>query len=179
MDTRYPEVDAAAAFARERRRESIARLTSRVTFTDRDATALLPLDEVVAALGRVGERDVGLREIALDSIVGTVDRHSDEFDRRFRPRCYRLQKRWQRIAAARRRGETMPPIDVYRVGDLYFVQDGHHRVSVAHAQGDTTIDAQVREVQTAIAATAGSTAGDVWRTHSREGFWARAFPRRP
>jgi hypothetical protein len=105
----YPEVDAAAAFARERRRESVARLTSRLTFKDRDAIVLVPLDEVVAVLGRVGERDVGLREIALDSIVGTVDRHSGEFDRRFRPRSYRLQKRWQQIAAARRRGETMPP----------------------------------------------------------------------
>jgi hypothetical protein len=166
VDIGYPEVDAAAAFARERRRESVARLTSRLTFKDRDAIALVPLDEVVAALGRVGERDVGLRKIALDSIVGTVDRHSGEFDRRFRPRSYRLQKRWQQIAAARRRGETMPPIDVYRVGELYFVQDGHHRVSVAHAQGDTTIDARVRQVQTTIAATAGLTPGDLWRTHS-------------
>jgi hypothetical protein len=71
VGTGFPEVDAAAAFARERRRESVALLTSRMTFKDRDAMASLPLDGVVAALGRVGERDVGLREIALDSIVGT------------------------------------------------------------------------------------------------------------
>jgi len=48
----------------------------------------------------------------------------------------------------------MPPIDVFRVGDMYFVRDGHHRVSVARAFGDTTIEARVREVQTAVGATA-------------------------
>ena len=46
-----------------------------------------------------------------------------------------MRERWERIAAAQRRGESMPPIDVYRVGDLHFVRDGHHRVSVARAQG--------------------------------------------
>jgi hypothetical protein len=166
VDIGFPEVDAAAAFARQRRRESVARLTSRLTFKDKDAMALLGFDEVVTALGRVGERDLGLREIALDSIVGTVGRHSGEFDRRFRPRSDRLQNRWQRIAAARRRGETLPPIDVYRIGELYFVQDGHHRVSVAHAHGDTMIEARVREVQTTVAATTGLTLGDLWRTYS-------------
>jgi hypothetical protein len=48
----------------------------------------------------------------------------------------------------------MPPIDVYRVGELHFVEDGHHRVSVARAEGDTTIDAHVRDVQTRRPATA-------------------------
>lgn len=114
---------------------------------------MLRFDDVAAALGRVGEHDAGVETIALESIVGTVSRRSDEFDRMFRPRSRRLQTRWQRIAAARRRGEMMPPIDVYRIGELHFVRDGHHRVSVARAQGDTTIDARVRHVQTAMTAT--------------------------
>jgi hypothetical protein len=76
---------------------------------------MLLFEDVVAALGRVTEYDLGLQTIALESIVGTVDRRSGEFDRQFRPGSRRLQSRWQKIAAARRRGETMPPIDVYRI----------------------------------------------------------------
>ncbi len=59
-----------------------------------------------------------------------------------------MRGRWERIAEARRRGEAMPPIDVFRLGELHFVQDGHHRVSVARALGDTDIDAHVIDVQT-------------------------------
>jgi ParB/Sulfiredoxin domain len=109
---------------------------------------MLRFDQVIRTSGRASEHDVGTRPIALASIVGTVDRRGGDFDQLFRPRTGRLRSHWQRIAAARRRGETMPPIDVYRVDDLYFVIDGHHRVSVARAQGDTTIDAHIREVQT-------------------------------
>jgi hypothetical protein len=169
VDTGFPEPDAVAAFARERRRQSLAELGSRLTTKRQDAQAMLPFDDVVAALGRVAERDLGLQTIALESVVGTVDRRSGEFDRRFRPRSRRLQGRWQKIAAARRRGETMPPIDVYRIGELHFVQDGHHRVSVARAHGDTTIDARVREVQTTVGATDELTLRDLWLTqHERE-----------
>ena len=72
--------------------------------------------------------------VPLDAIVGTVDRAAD-FDRGFRPTSPRLRSRWERIAAAQRRGESLPPISLYRVGDLYFVRDGHHRVSVAKSLG--------------------------------------------
>ena len=80
--------------------------------------------------------------IPLDSIVGTVDRRRGDFDRSFRP-SPSTRGRWERIAEARKRGEAMPPIDVFRIGDLYFVQDGHHRVSVARAMGDKDINANV------------------------------------
>jgi hypothetical protein len=73
-----------------------------------------------------------------------------DFDRRFRPTTSRTRGRWERIAAARRRGEALPPISVYRIGDLYFVRDGHHRVSVARAMGDTVIDAYVSDVRTRV-----------------------------
>ena len=110
---------------------------------------ILPFEEVVEALGRRGERSLGLQTIPLDSIVGTVDR-GREFDRSFRPTSSTVRPRWERIAAAQRRGEAMPPIDVYRIGDLHFVKDGHHRVSVARALGNDVIDAYVTEVQTAV-----------------------------
>src|SRR5438045_8864587 len=96
-----------------------------------------------------GERYLALRPIPLDSIVGTVDR-AREFDRRFRPTSARVRGRWQRIAEAQRRGQAMPPISVYRIGDMHFVRDGHHRVSVARAMGREDIDAYVTEVQTAV-----------------------------
>jgi hypothetical protein len=66
-----------------------------------DALAMLPLDDLVAALGRVAEHDLGPRAIALETIVGTVSHRHGEFDRLFRPRSRRRQSRGQRIAAAR------------------------------------------------------------------------------
>src|SRR5262249_58310786 len=72
--------------------------------------------------------------------------------RRFRPTSSRVRERWERLALAQRRGESMPPIDVYRIGDMHFVQDGHHRVSIAMATGQTTIDAYVTEGLTPVPA---------------------------
>src|SRR5690348_7284617 len=112
---------------------------------------MLPFDEVVAALGFETERRVGLKTIRLDRIVGTVDSPHD-FDRRFRPTSTRVRERWERLALAQRRGASIPPIDVYKVGDMYFVKDGHHRVSIALATGQTTIDAYVTEVRTTVPA---------------------------
>jgi hypothetical protein len=89
--------------------------------------------------------------IKLDSIVGTVDR-GREFDRSFRPTTGRVRQRWERIAAAQRSGKSFPPIDVYRIGELHFVRDGHHRVSVARALGHDVIDAYVTEVLTEVGA---------------------------
>ncbi|MDT4958181.1 MAG: hypothetical protein QOD31_1980, partial [Pseudonocardiales bacterium] len=117
-------------------------------------------DEVVAALGVRGERFLGLQSIRLDSIVGTVDSRRD-FDRRFRPTSSRIRERWERLALAQRMGEAVPPIDVFRVGDLHFVKDGHHRVSVALATGQTTIDAYVTEVITAVPAKGIRRRGDL------------------
>src|SRR5919106_2753540 len=66
----------------------------------------------------------------------------------FSPTTQRLRSRWERIAAAQRRGEAMPPVSLFKVGELYFVRDGHHRVSVAKSQGRADIDAYVTEVTT-------------------------------
>ncbi|HEY0362141.1 MAG TPA: hypothetical protein VGC83_07635, partial [Solirubrobacteraceae bacterium] len=116
-----------------------------------DVGLILPFEEVVDALGLVGRQDLGLQVVPLDAIVGSVDR-TVEFDRGFRPTSPRLRSRWERIAAAQRRGESLPPISLYLVGDLYFVRDGHHRVSVARALGRTDIDAYVVEVRTRVGA---------------------------
>ncbi len=146
-DTGFPVADAENDFLRARRRQVLSRLAAWLRRQPDDVNIMLPFDEVVAALGRTGERRLGLQVITLDSIVGSVDR-SREFDRRFRPTSGQVRERWQRLALAQRRGESIPPIEVYRVGDMHFVVDGHYRVSVAHALGLKTIDAYVTEVMT-------------------------------
>src|SRR5688572_32058174 len=108
---------------------------------------MLPFEEVVDALGRTGQHDLGLQIVPLDAIVGTVDRSGD-FDRGLRPTSARLRSRWERIASAQRRGEALPPVSLFKIGDLYFVRDGHHRVSVAKSLGREDIDAYVTEVET-------------------------------
>ena len=107
----------------------------------------MSFDEVVAALGWRGKHDLGLQTIQLDTVVGTAGSRR-EFDRRFRPTSGRVRERWERLDLAQRRGAAIPPIEVYRVGGLHFVKDGHHRVSVAVAAGRKTIDGYVTEVAT-------------------------------
>lgn len=148
-DTGFPKADAENDFLRARRREVLARLAHRLRREPDDVNLIVPFSDVIAALGYAGERPLGLKTIRLDTIVGTVDSKRD-FDRRFRPTSARVRDRWERLALAQRRGEPMPPIDVYRVGDLHFVRDGHHRVSIALATGQTTIDAYVTEVHTEV-----------------------------
>jgi hypothetical protein len=151
MDTGFTAQDAQTDFSRARRRQLLSRLADRLRREPDDANVILPFDEVVEAVGRRSERRLGLQAIELDSIVGTVDR-SREFDRSFRPTSRRLRQRWERINKAMRQGESLPPIDVYRIGELHFVRDGHHRVSVARALGMEVIDAYVTEIITAVGA---------------------------
>jgi hypothetical protein len=148
-DTGFPGTDAQFDFGRARRQRALSRLSKRLRGEPGDVNVILPFEEVVEALGRRGERSLGLQVIDLDSIVGTVDR-GREFDRSFRPTSGKVRARWERIAEAQRRGKSMPPIDVYRIGELHFVKDGHHRVSVARALGHDTIDAYVTEVITEV-----------------------------
>jgi hypothetical protein len=171
-NTGMPQVDAQDDFQRARRGAVLSRIGSRLRREPQDVGAVLPYDEVVEALGRTGEHDRGLRTIALDSIVGSVDRTRD-FDRRFRPTTMRVRPRWERIALAQRRGESMPPIQVYRVGEAHFVRDGHHRVSVARAQGQPVIDAHVIEVLTRVGADRDIHIADLpLKSHERL-FWER------
>jgi hypothetical protein len=158
--TGFPTADAENDFLRVRRRQVLSRLAAWLRREPDDVNEILPFDEVVAALGRSGERRLGLQVVPLDAIVGSVDRTRD-FDRLFRPRSQRTRERWERLARAQRRGEAIPPIDAYKVGELYFVRDGHHRVSVAHALGLRSIDAFVTEVTTTIDATGISRRGDL------------------
>jgi hypothetical protein len=149
VDTGFPRVDVENDFQRARHRQVLAALARRVHRGRRGGGRIVPLDEVVCPLGWRGERQLGLQTIPVDTITGTVDSRRD-FDRRFRPTSGRVRHRWERLALAQRRGEPIPPIEVYRVGDQHFVNDGHHRVSIAAATGQREIDAYVTQVLTTV-----------------------------
>ena len=149
LDTGFPRADVENDFLRARHRQVLAALGRRLRGGRGDGGPIVPLDEVVRPLGWRGERQLGLRTIPVDTIIGTVDSRRD-FDRRFRPTSGRVRYRWERLALAQRRGEPIPPIEVYRVGDRHFVSDGHHRVSIAAATGQQEIDAYVTQVLTTV-----------------------------
>ena len=160
-ETGFSGADAQDDFLRVRRRQAVASLGRRLVRTG-DVEAMLPFDEVIAELGRLTEADRGLHVVPLDAIVGTVGRGGD-FDRAFRPTSSLVRGRWERIAQMMRRGEALPPVSLYRVGEVYFVRDGHHRVSVARALGRQEIEGHVTEVVTRVGAERGLVVGDLPR----------------
>jgi hypothetical protein len=165
--TGLPGLDAQHDFLRARRQATLSRLGARLRRVPDDVRVVLPYEEVVAALGFVSEHRVGLEVVPLDAIVGTVDRGGD-FDRRFRPTSGRVRSRWEHIAAMMRRGESLPPVDLVRVGEIYFVRDGHHRISVARALDRQDIDAYVTEVVTGEDAETAITLADLpLKSHTR------------
>ncbi|HET8757710.1 MAG TPA: hypothetical protein VFM58_16950 [Solirubrobacteraceae bacterium] len=160
MSTGFPGSDAQSDFSRARRARLLADIGRRLRREPDDVALMLPFEEVVEALGRAGQHDLGLQVVPLEAIVGSVDRTVD-FDRGLRPTSARLRSRWERINAAQRRGEALPPVSLFKVGDLYFVRDGHHRVSVAKSLGRTDIDAYVVEVLTRIPLSADTLVSDL------------------
>jgi hypothetical protein len=111
---------------------------------------LLPFEEVRYKLNLRNVFEQGLQDVPLDHIVGSVGRYQD-FTRAFFPRQDSLKDRWQRIDRLVAKGGGLPPIELYKVGAVYFVRDGNHRVSVARKHHFPTIQAYVWEYQTDIA----------------------------
>jgi len=105
---------------------------------------LLPYDQVKETLRIGGPIYRGVRTVEVARIVGSVNRYRD-FDRAFLPTNNRLADRWQRVDRAFYEDINLPPVVLYKVGEVYFVVDGHHRVSVAREQGQQFIEAEVRE----------------------------------
>ena len=127
--------------------ETLARLTGK-------SNELLSYDEVAQKLNLQARSDRGVHMIPVKAIVGSVGRYSD-FTRTFMPRRPEDQERWARVKAAMDDplGAGMPPIEVYKVGEAYFVLDGNHRVSIARQEGFESIEAHVIEVRTDIPVT--------------------------
>ena len=106
---------------------------------------LLSYEQVKDALQLGGPIYRGMKQVSVAQIVGSVDRYRD-FDEVFMPAQDRTAHRWQSVARAYYQDIDLPPVRLYKVGDAYFVIDGHHRVSVAREQGVDFIDAEVQEV---------------------------------
>lgn len=105
---------------------------------------LLSYDQVKEKLHIGGPIHRGIRTVEIARIVGSVNRYVD-FDHAFLPLHNRIASRWQNIDRAFYEDISLPPIVLYKVGEVYFVVDGHHRVSVARQQGQEFIEAEVRE----------------------------------
>jgi hypothetical protein len=105
---------------------------------------LLIYDEVREKLRLGGPVYRGVQPVPIEKIIGSVDRYRD-FDRLFLPTQSHTRERWRRINRAWYQDISLPPVLLYKIGDVYFVVDGNHRVSVARSKGQTFIDAEVRE----------------------------------
>ena len=113
----------------------------------RQPRRLLHLACIEAAAKICGRHYLGLQTVPIACIRGTEGREQD-FDAAFHPLSPRTRGRWLKIAVAQQTGETLPPVELIQVGSIYFVRDGHHRISVAAALGQTEIDAEVTAWQT-------------------------------
>ncbi len=146
-------------FSRARRKAFLRRVGAYLR-RDPGSNQLLSFDEVKGALGAVSQVYLGMREVPVSNIVGSVGRHRD-FDRAFLPSKPDLGTRWRRIDEIMDRGEELPPVSLYKIGDAYFVQDGNHRVSVAHQRGVEMIDAEVVELRSRVPVDSALTARDL------------------
>jgi len=135
--TGMPVLDAEADFRRARRAHAVARV-GRLLRRAPDCRHPRTLGDPALSLGGFPRAQV----VRLDDIVGTLE-PTPHFDARFRPASEVVRGRWQRIALAHRRGDALPPIDLIKRPDGYYVLDGRHRVSVARALGHPDIDARV------------------------------------
>lgn len=112
---------------------------------------LLPYDEVSSKLRAVSQTNIGLQQVPLKNIIGSVNRTSD-FDRKFRPLHDDDSSRWANVKTAMISPHAVgvPPVSLYKIGEAYFVMDGNHRISIAQEMGLDSIEAYVTEVKTKV-----------------------------
>jgi hypothetical protein len=132
-----------ADFERARRKAFWRSVLSWLTGRSND---LLPFEAVRTQLRAHVQSGRGFQEVPLDHIIGSVGRYRD-FDSAFLPRQTKTRDRWLNINRAHYRDISLPAVELYQVGDVYFVRDGNHRVSVARERGQEYVDAEVTKVQ--------------------------------
>ncbi len=137
---------ARADFSRARFKAFLNRVRSVVS---RSPTTLLSYDDVKSALHIGGPVYRGVQTVRVEDIVGSLNRYH-QFDRAFLPMEDQIGSRWQSVDRAFYQEVSLPPVLLYKVGQVYFVVDGHHRVSVAREQGQEFIEADVRECATKV-----------------------------
>jgi nucleotide-binding universal stress UspA family protein len=144
-------------FRRARYRAAWEQIMARLSGRSND---LLSYEDVRKKLKAGSAIPRGLRDVPLDLIVGSVGRYGD-FTRNFLPRKDSDEQRWARVKVATMDLTGLPPIELYQIGEVYFVLDGNHRVSVARELGVQTIQAYVQEIQTKIPLTADVKPDDI------------------
>ncbi len=137
---------AQADFERARRRAFISDI---VATLKGDSNWLISFEEVQKMLPMQGQFYKGLQQVPISDIVGSVDRYHD-FDRRFLPTQTHTRGRWESVDRATLTDVVLPPVQLYKVGGIYFVKDGNHRVSVAKEKGVEYIDAEVIDCPTRV-----------------------------
>ena len=133
-----------ADFIRARRRARLRAVVARFRREGHASNRLLSFDDVRKELVAYNRRYRGRRVVEVEGIIGSVGRWRD-FDRSFLPARTSLGERWKRIDRAFHRTEDLPPVELYEIGDAYFVVDGHHRVSVARYHDVPTVEAAVAQ----------------------------------
>jgi len=133
-------------FHRALLKASLRRWKARLRRESAHDDRLLSFDEAKGALTRWTQGYLGMRIVEVEKITGSVGRYRD-FDGAFLPLKRSMVDRWGRIDRAYHRGDELPAVSLYKVGDRYFVRDGNHRVSVARYHGVAAIDAEVVEIR--------------------------------
>lgn len=135
-------------------------------------TTLLSYDDIKEKLHIGGPIYRGVQTVRVDQIAGSLNRYH-EFDRVFLPATDQLAARWQSVNRAFYQEISLPPVVLYKVGQVYFVVDGHHRVSVAREQGQIFIEAEVRECSTRVNITPDIKPEDLEILHDKVHFLER------
>jgi nucleotide-binding universal stress UspA family protein len=150
-------MDAIRDFRKARQKAAMQDILFRLTGQQPD---LLSFDEIRQKFRPESSAMLGLQDVPLDAIVGSVDRYHD-FNRNYLPRLDSDQSRWAGIMAAQMGPTGLPPIDLYKLGDVYFVVDGNHRVSVARQVEMKTIQAYVTEFRPKVPLQPGDRPDDI------------------
>lgn len=131
-----------------------------ITWLKGENNDLLPFDEVRARIPFRGQHHIGITQVPIDAIVGSLGRYRD-FDRAFLPRQTHTRDRWVNIDRAHYEEIRLPPVELYKMGEVYFVKDGNHRVSVARERGQQFIDAYVIEIDVPVPLTRDADIDDI------------------
>ena len=146
MNNNYLNDQAIDDFGRARFREKILSI---LNLLSPEKQQLLSLYDIKSLVKPKNESYKGMKVVAVKDIVGSEGRYRD-FNKAFLPRKEHLKNRWVSIDKAHISDVILPPIKLYKIGDVYFVRDGNHRVSVAKMQKVYAIDAEVVELNSEI-----------------------------
>ncbi|MCL5069425.1 MAG: transcriptional regulator [Actinobacteria bacterium] len=130
---------------------------------------LLSFEKIKKEFKLYKQRYLGIQTVPVDTVVGSFDRYRD-FDRYFLPKKAHLQQRWAEIHNLIARDVILPPVKLYKIGEIYFVIDGNHRVSVSKKLGVKYIDAEVTEFITDIPITSDMDPKDIIILAEKENF---------